>query len=239
LTERELPKVRWLGMENSGVELRIRWRNLSRKENEVDDGNPSWLSGKKLEELGFVFANGLPLGDDRAKPALDREVFLVLEYNGPAYHEAIRRAERALARLEEAQRDNPGDRSGQSDRFQAKKRIRAESSEFSRLFVVDAGRDAGLLRKLYPDPARYILSRGVIGMRYHREGERLWAGGSIRSVNPDRLHLPLQHRRILDRIMDSDRGEASKDTLPRYEVALAYGSRFEPWIETIRPLQRP
>ena len=95
LSERELPEIKWLAMENSGVSLRLQWRNLGRKGNIVDDSSPSWLSGKKLEELGFVFADGLPLKDRRAKSAFDREVFFVLEYNGAAYHEAIRRAERA------------------------------------------------------------------------------------------------------------------------------------------------
>ena len=127
LSERELPEVKWLALENSGVGLRLQWRNLGRKDNTVDDASPSWLSGKKLEELGFVFADGLTLGDPRAKPALDHEVFLVLEYNGPAYHEAVRRAERALVQIEEDLRNNPGENSGPSIRFQAKKRIRITS----------------------------------------------------------------------------------------------------------------
>jgi hypothetical protein len=238
MTERELPKVKWLAMENSGVDLHIRWRNLGREENGVDDGSPSWLSGKKLEELGFTFANGLPLGDRRAKPALDREVFLVLEFSGPAHLEAIRRAERALVSLEEEQRRTPGEKYGQSDRFQAKKRIRAEESERSRLFVVDAGLDPGNLRQLYDDPARYLITSGVIGLHYHQENGRLWARGTIRGVRPAKLNVPLQQRRQLDRLLQQNHRDSTASNLPRYEVEVVYGQRFEPWINTIRALEQ-
>lgn len=236
MTERELPKIKWLAMENSGVDLHIRWRNLGREENGVDDGSPSWLSGKKLEELGFDFANGLPPGDHRAKPAPDREVFLVMEYSGPAHHAAIRRAERALVRLDEEQRRDPGARTGQSERFQAKKRIRSEEAERSRLFVVDADRDARRLQQLYDNPAKYIITRGVVGLRYREEGGRLWASGHIRSVNPGRLHVPLQFRRQLDGILKEDRRGSNANNLPLYEVEVVYGKRLEPWIGAIRSL---
>ncbi|MGD9947883.1 MAG: DUF4824 family protein [Desulfobulbus sp.] len=237
LSERELPVVKWLALENSGVDLRIRWRNLGRKENAVDDSSPSWLSGKKLEELGFVFANGLPLDDRRAKPALDREVFLVLEYSGPAHHEAVRRAERALAEIEAELRNNPGDKSGTSNRFQAKKRIRAEEVERSRLFVVDAGQDAAQLHKQYNDPTRYIVTSALVGLYYQKENGRLWARGIIRGLRPSKLHLPLKQRQQLDRILQENHRESVDGRLPRYEVEVVYGKRYEPWIGSIRALQ--
>ncbi|MGE4560726.1 MAG: DUF4824 family protein [Desulfobulbus sp.] len=234
LTERELPMVKWLALENSGAALRINWRNLGRAENSVDDRTPSWLSGKKLEELGFVFANGLPLGDHRAKPSLDLEVFVVLEYSGPAYHEAVRRAERALARVEEEQRANPSDTSGQSRRFQAKKRIRAEQMEQSRLFVVNAGKNAAQLRTLYKDPARYIITSGIVGIHYREENGRLWAQGMIRGLRPAKLHLPLEQRRQVDRLLERNHLNRSEGNLPRYEVEVVYGKRDQPWIGSIR-----
>lgn len=239
LTERELPRIKWLAMENSGVDLRIRWRNLGR-EDEVDDRSPLWLGGKKLEELGFHFANGLLPGDRRAsKPALDREVYLVLEYGGAAYHEAIRRAERALVQLEEQLRLHPGDKPGQPSRFQAKKRIRAEESELSRLFVVDAGNDPQQLRQAYNDPARHIITRGVVGLRYRQENGRLWACGHIRSIEPDSVHVSLRPSQVLDQIFKENPQKTNQKDTPGYEVSLVYGIRFEPWIEAIRPFQEP
>ncbi|MDD2465942.1 MAG: DUF4824 family protein [Desulfobulbus sp.] len=237
LSEREVPNVKWLALENSGVDLRIHWRNLGREGNTVDDHSPSWLSGKKLEELGFVFANGLPLGDRRAKPVLDREVFFVLEFSGPAYREAIRRAERTLAAVEAEQRQNPGDKSGSSNRFQAKQRIRAEERERSRLFVIDAGQDAAQLHKLYSDAGRYIITRGIVDVHYQKENGRLWARGTIGGLQPAKLHLPLKQRQQLDRILHEHHRDSVESKLPRYEAEVVYGSQYEPWIESIRALQ--
>ncbi len=237
LSERELPRVKWLALENSGVGLRLQWRYLGSKGNSVDEGSPSWLRGKKLEELGFVFADGLPLQDRRAKPALDREVFFVLEFNGPAYYEAIRRAERALAQIEAELRNNTGESVSPTSRFQAKKRIRSEEMQRSRLFVVDAGENGVKLQKLYNDPDRYIITRGTIGLSYQQENGRLWARGIIHGLQPAQLHLPLQYKQQLDRILDGKIQETAKDKQPRYEAEVVYGKRFEPWVDSIRPLR--
>nr|WP_321467323.1 DUF4824 family protein [uncultured Desulfobulbus sp.] len=234
LSERELPQVRWLALDNSGVDLRIRWRNLGREGNRVDDRAPSWLSGKKLEELGFVFADGRLAGELDARPDLERAVFFVLEYNGPAYHEAVRRAERALAELEQEQRANPGDTTWSSKRFQAKKRIRAEEMEQSRLFVVNAGQDAKQLRKLYNDSGRYIITRGVVRLSFHQEHGRLWARGWIQALQPGRLHLCLADRQKIEAITHDGKRDSGQSNLPRYEVEVVYGSRLEPWIAAIR-----
>ena len=234
LTERELPQVKWLALENSGVDLRIHWRNLGSEENTVDDSSPSWLRGQKLEELGFDFADGLLPGDRRAKPALEREVMVVLEYNGPAYHEALRRAERSLALIEEELRSNSGEPSGTTTRFQAKKRIRAEQMERSRLFVVNAGVDAGQLRKLYNESSRYIITRGIVGLYYEKENDRLWARGAIRGLRPEKLNLPLHQRREIERFLVENRRDGATGKLPRYEVEVVYGSKLDPWIGSVR-----
>ncbi len=234
LSERELSQVRWLALDNSGVDLRIRWRNLGRGDNRVDDHTPSWLSGKKLEELGFVFADGRLAGKLGARPDLERAVFFVLEYNGPAYHEAVRRAERALAELEQEQRANPGDATWPSKRFQAKKRIRAEEMEQSRLFVVNAGQDAEQLRKLYNDSGRYLITRGVVRLSFRQEHGRLWARGRIQAIQPERLHLCLAERQQIEAITHDGKRDSAQSNLPRYEVEVVYGSRLEPWIAAIR-----
>lgn len=240
LTERELPKTQWLPLENSGVDLRIRWRNLSREENGVDDDMPPWLSGKKLEELGFVFANGLAKDDYRAKPQPDRAVFVVLEYNGPAYVEALRRAERALERLEEEQRRGGSgeDKPVQSSRLQAKKRIRSEESEMSRLFVVDAGIDAQQLAASYRAPGRYLIVAAAVQLRYREEHGRLWAYGRLQGLNLQRIHLPLPQRRLVERFLGDESRSKEEGNLPRYEVELVYGSHGYPWIGEIRGMRR-
>lgn len=240
LTERELPQTQWLPLENSGVDLRLRWRTLSRLENEVDDDMPPWLSGKKLEELGFVFANGLATDDYRAKPQPERQVFVVLEYNGAAYVEAVRRAERALERLEEQQRSGQSveDKPMQSSRLQAKKRIRSEESEMSRLFVIDAGTEMQQLANSYRQPGRYLFAQAVVQLNYREESGRLWAYGRLQRLNPERIHLPLAQNRLLERFIGDETRSKQEANLPRYEVELVYGSHGYPWIGEIRGLKR-
>lgn len=241
LTERELPKTQWLPLENSGVDLRLRWRTLSRLDNEVDDAMPPWLSGKKLEELGFVFANGLAKDDYRAKPQPDRQVFVVLEYNGPAYVEAVRRAERALEQVEEQQRGGQSaeDKPTQSSRLQAKKRIRSEEIEMSRLFVIDAGTDVQQLATAYRQPGRYCIAQAVVQLRYREENGRLWAYGRLQGLTPGRIHLPLAQRRLVERFIADETRSKQEANLPRYEVELVYGSHGYPWIAEIRGIKRP
>jgi len=234
LTERELPVVNHLEMENSGMALRLDWRTLGSGDNESYDHRPAWLTAEKLHRLGFRFAAGAPPRQEKRETEA-REVFLVLECNGPAYLEALRKAERALEKEEEAIRANPGDKSLQAARQQAKKRIRAEELSQSRLFVVDAGTDPQQLRTLYRNPARFIIARGVVRLGSRSEGNQQQVAGVIASVSIDSIHVPLEHRRVIDSLVQQGKGAQGEGKTPRYAVQLAYGSRLEPWITAVRP----
>jgi len=239
LTERELPKINRLAQENNGVALRLAWRTLSREDNEYDDRKPSWLSGKKLEELGFHFSDALEVEQRRDRAPLSRQVFVVLEYNGGAYHNAIKRAERALEKEEDALRANPADKGLQSARQQAKKRLRNEEISQSRLFAVDAGLDPQRLRASYDDGSRFIVAPGVVRMTYRVENGRAWATGQLDEISVDKVHVPLEQRRALDAILQQNKASQGDGKPPRYQAELLYGSRREPWIAAIRPLEEP
>jgi len=239
LTERELPKISWLKWENSAMELRLNWRTLSRGGADSDDRMPVWLSGKKLEELGFRFADGQMANPAHHRPSLSRDVFLVLEYNGLAYREALRRAQQAVENEEDKLRANPGDKEAVSARQQAKKRIRSEELSQSRLFAVDAGTDPDQLRAVYSDPARFIIVPGLVTLRYRTEGNREWASGVITLIHGNEVHVPLELRRVLEPILRQSDRSSREGTAPRYAVELVFGSRRQPWIAAIRPLERP
>jgi hypothetical protein len=236
LTERELPKSSHVEKENSGLELQLTWRTLSKEENEVYNRTPAWLRGEKLEKLGFRFVDGAPSDKRRDRRAVSREVCIVLEYNGPAYQEALKRAERSLEKEEEALRANPADKGLQAARQQAEKRVRSEAVTQSRLFAVDAGTDPRQLRTRYADSSRYIVARGVVRLMYRNEGDREWAAGYIESISTAGIHVPLEHRLVLDKILQEHTPPSSEGKPPRYEVELIYGSRLEPWVTSIRPL---
>lgn len=237
LTERELPKINVSEKENSGLRLRLTWRALGREENDVNDRMPFWLKGKKLEELGFRFVDGASSGNLRDRESESREVFVALEYNGPAYRDAVKRAERALESEEEALQTNPADKGLLSARQQAKKRVQSEELTKSRLFAVDAGTDPRQLRAMYNDASRFIVTRGVVSLTYRNEGDRQWAAGYLESISPDKVHVPLEHRLVLEAIPPQQKLPPNERKQPRYEVELVYGSRYEPWITAIRPLE--
>jgi len=233
LTERELPVAGHLEIENSGMALRFVWRCLGSGDTEVTDRWPSWLTAGKLQELGFRLASGVPGGEPRMRQ-LAREVFLVLEYNGPAYLEALRRAERALEKEEEAIRANPGDKSLQASRQQSKKRIRAEELSQSRLFAIDAGTDPRQLRTRYSNTSRFIIVRGVIRLQPSTGGNRETVAGAIDSLSIDSIHVPLEYRRIIDAFVQQGKPQQNEGKMTRYGVLLAFGSRLEPWIAGVR-----
>jgi len=237
LTERELPNIHWFSQGSSGMGLRLVWRTLSRTDNDVYDDRPSWLGGKKLEELGFQYADAAPATERRQGAMLSREVYIVLEYNGSAYLEMARRAQREMDNGEEAVRANPGDKSLQSARQQAKKRLRMEHVSQSRLFAVDAGMDPQRLRASYPDASRFIVAPGLVRLTYRIENGRAWATGQIAAISVDEVHVPLNHRLALEKIIQDEKTSSREGKLPRYQVELLYGSRREPWIAAVRPLE--
>lgn len=109
----------------------------------------------------------------------------------------------------------------------------------SRLFVVDAGTNPQRLRESYSDVSRFIVARGVVKLAYRNENGRAWATGQIDAISVDEVHVPLEHRLALEHIIQQDKPSQGEGKPPRYQVELLYGSRYEPWIGSIRPLEAP
>ena len=119
-------------------------------------------------------------------------------------------------------------------------------SRSSRLFVVDAGRDAQKLRARYPDSAHYAICRGVIKPflkdRNRRENRPLpqpRLAGRIQDLFPQEVFVPSvlgdrlqEFRHAPDR--SAEKGD--QNLVPRYAVTLSWGSRYEPWVGGVRAL---
>ena len=237
LTERELPLPFRLHKENSGLALRIAWRAPGNGAGGYfDQGNPAWLDAAKLKELGFEAEDtGGSTDKGNSRPALPKEVFIVLENNGAAYREAVKNAESELAKAAAAQAANSGDKR-LSDALQgAEDRLQHERITKSRLFAVDAGLDPRILRDKYNDRTRFIIAKGVVEPGYVFRSKEKEVTGHIKGLSVAALHVPLNQRKVLDTFLTQNR---RKDAFqpPQYEVKLAYGSRFEPWIVSILPL---
>jgi hypothetical protein len=249
LTERELG-FGWEGMdrhENSGLALRLNWRVESSDDEGIDYGfsgnftQPAWLDQARMAALGFDTPSpGGAAGVDEAterhyRRQLPRQALLVLEYDGPSWQRALVRARNTAARDAAAAAANPGSEKLAGEAKSASERAALESSANSRLFAVDAGTDAAVLRARYPDRSRYLILTGQVRpVVLHNKGKPIF-GGSISEIAVDRINVPLDLRDELDRIRDAP-GQRGPNGPPRYEVRLATGQRLEPWIEQVRPL---
>ena len=241
LSERELPLPYYRNEEDSGLALHVDWRVLGAEEDDAPYrswGYPAWLTADKLAALGFqINADpGLETDGNRTRTPLPKAVFIVLENNGPAYREALRRAEQALARAKDRLRADRTDQQRQETVDKAAKRLERERISASRLFAVDAGLDPARLRETYADRARFIIARGLVKLTYDYGKHRRRVQGYIQRLSVEDIHVPLAQRKLLDALIAKDHSRREADAPPRYDIALAYGRRFEPWIVSVKAL---
>ncbi len=215
LSERELRLPRqWTGRkEDSGLALRIAWRIAPRTTTGVKEGWPietrygpaPWLDKPKMAALGFDVALPDPAPDERSAylRQLPRDVFLVLELDGPAYRQALEHAQRHAA-----------EKAGGKQEADAQKEVERELHESSRLFVVDAGLEVAALRARHPDRSAYAIVRGQVRPAFHRDASY---SGMVADLAVDEITVPRERRNAF---------EGAK----RYSAQVAFGRRLEPWL---------
>lgn len=241
LTERELRVVGGpdLDRENSAMSLRLRWRTLGQRAGPADDfpdgryawgGAPKWLDAAKLAELGFGTARKRVRGGREHDAIPAKEVFLVLELDGPAYQAALERARQDNQRAKAAQ---AGARDPEGESKRAAQRLRREESTSSRLFVIDAGLDAGALRARYPDRARHAIVRGQVRPYWDTRADATGAlVGHVVGPSVGEIHVPLEFQPSLASAGErASQGEDAQQ--PRREITVAFGRRLEPWITAV------
>jgi hypothetical protein len=114
----------------------------------------------------------------------------------------------------------------------------------TRLFVVDAGSDARLLRDRYPDAKRHVVVRGVVRLSYQ---DRSFPDGTllatprlqgwIANVLPSQVFVPRPHNRHLEALRHRGPPTEQPDgEAPRFAVTVSWGSNHEPWVRGVRPL---
>lgn len=254
LTERELSPPYYTHEENSGFALQLVWRNPSNQTNDQylyysrpvlysGYGNsPDWLDRDKLEMLGFDTAEVLRNGDERERRKLTvpREAYMVLEYDGAAYQQALARAQAAIVKDRASLAAKPEDETLQKRLEKAEQWLAFERTENSRLFAVDVGLDPSLLRQQYSDRSRFIIAKGLVSAEYRGNCKKPGVFGRIKRININSIHVPLQFRKqfneiLVPRTLRSD----SPPNPPRYAVDLEYGRHLEPWIVAVRSLDNP
>lgn len=232
LTERELTLPYRIHEENSGLSLSLVWRTLGRDNESVTYsgwGSPAWFNEEKLRELGYR-DNQLKEEDSIRRP-LPKTAFIVLELGGKQYQEAINRAERNLAK------EQAKEGADEQEIKWAQERLRRERFLESRLFAIDAGLDPAKLRQKYPDTSRFLISPGQVRVSTYYNGKtKEQYSGSISGLSVEKIHVPLSQRHVFSKFLKEDTLRDNSKAGPRYKITLAYGKRFEPWIESVSAL---
>jgi hypothetical protein len=242
LTEREL-SIRYSPREteSSAVALHLELEHLGAwlppRDPELD--TLKWLDPVKLAALGFDVR--LPSNPADAASFLSRQpargAYAVVEFQGPTWN-----AYRAVLERKYGQRADP-EPATSAEPWEHQVALR-ELRGGSRLFLVDAGTDAAVLRKRYPHRGTYLILPAKVGAHLAQErGANECGPASCRArgsitllidevVVPRRLHsvLPLAAR------VGQDRSDLAEGHEPRYEVTLQSGALHEPWVQAIRPL---
>lgn len=237
LSEREVPLPYRPHEENSGLALRLVWRTLG----EDDDryawrSSPAWLTPAKLRALGFDLPETAGTGGPTAhgRSPLPREAFIVLELDGPAYREALARAVKEFQEARELHQAHPANEKLREAFHAAQTQLERERVSGSRLFAIDAGRDAARLRQAFPDRTRFIIARGLVRAGYDHHEDRRRVRGAISRLVVESIHISRAHRRSLEALLN--RAPKAAPSRPRYGVELAYGRRCEPWVVAIVPI---
>lgn len=245
LTQRELSLPYSWGFEgeNSGITLTLRWRVLGAESKDAPGpemsypgpgGSPDWLDKAKLVALGFDVSKpaDTPAGRRHYDKLLPKEVLLVLDLDGPAYRRVLERAKQHSEREEALHLANPGDKEFERGAKWAKEELEEEERENSRLFVIDAGLDAGALRATYPVRTRYAIVRGQVRPRLVEREKRPMLSGYVSDLSIDHINVPLSFRQVFEPMLQNAR-RGQRDTVSRYTVSVAFGKRLEPWITTV------
>ncbi|MFT7823311.1 MAG: DUF4824 family protein [Sulfurimonas sp.] len=206
-------------------------------------GSPEWLTAEKLETLGYPI-DKIKREENRSYGYhTTKECFIVLEYDGDAYQEALKRAEVHLEEKKQALEDTPENALLKRDYTMAQNRLKNKKKFEPRLYAIDAGNDAVILRERYPDRSKYIIAKGIIDAFYNVKQKKIY--GNFFSMSISNIHVPLEFRKILEPIMERKQSNMKKDRTypmimqhaPRFKATIAYGKRFEPWIVSIEPIE--
>lgn len=226
LTERELQLPYYFQKENSGLALRLDWSS-----------SESELNAEKLKSIGFDIDDRAIADEDFTEQGmrfLPKEVFVVLEYDGGAHQAYLARLEKELQESKQSD-PNINNKLRKLDPKWFEQRLKRAQNSDSRLYAIDIGTDPVELRSRYADRSRYIIAKGLVSVSPDYGTKKFT--GRISELSVDEIHVPIEHRKIFEPMMTENARDASAEPddprLPRYKVKLAYGSRHEPWIQSV------
>lgn len=231
MSERELSLPSAYNDENSVLAMQIKWRVLqpsTKNSKSLGYVQTAWLNAEKLQELGF---------DLSAKPPwLEREVFLALELNGANYQQALKQAQANFDQDIEIINNNDSLKAGERQRRveQQKKSLQRQQHEYSRLYVIDAATNADDLLSAYNDPQQYIITKGIVRAYEVNNKDSTFISGQIINLSVQSINVPIKHSKVIKALQTKPSRGWQEIKFSRYQVNVAYGTRFEPWIEKVQ-----
>jgi hypothetical protein len=222
LTERELaPSPTWYRPgEDSGLNLRLNVRPVA-------SGEASWLTLKKLKSLGFPVSASWDAEQDRRhnEKQLPKDVYVVLELNGPSYQAELDAALSRATRDEALANGTPANEALAEHARSSRQMAEITGHDESRLYCIDAGLDPETLRRMYPDRAKFAVVLGTIQTAVYGQAGKWKLAGQFMGVRNGQINVPLGFRRVFGDASPPIAGKAA-----HYEVSVAWGRRLEPWI---------
>lgn len=227
LTQRELQLPSSIRKESSGISLRLAYRTAYKSSRSHQD---NFLNHVKLKELGFDADKYLYSKEGIRTPT--KEVFIVLEYDGESYKKSLKSAEAVLMEKEALYNAHKDDKKKQRDYENAKNNFTREQISQSRLFAIDAGLEYEGLRQKYPNKTDYLILKGVVGLVKDYKEKILY--GYIQRLNVQTIHLPYKFKYLLKDIKPISNHKDAQNTSPKYKIEVKYGSRYEPFITSVK-----
>ena len=166
---------------------------------------------------------------------LPREVFLVLELNGPAYRQALIAARAYAARQEALHAANPGKKEFEDRARRGEELLKHAEHDGSRLFAVDAALDIAVLRAKYPDRSKYAIVRGLVRPLAGSDETAPRITGYVSELSIDAINVRKDFRQHFP-VM---RAQYAAPPSSPYEITLVIGKRLEPWITAVSAPESP
>ncbi len=223
LTEREL---RLFQLRSSVTLARIQWMQPS----------PMYFRDEFVSRAGFAPPGTAPQEgwEVYARRQLHREVFVALEYEGPAwqeYRETVLRGQR---------RGEPIPMTPLTpEQLEQQRRAREQTiAGHTRLFAIDVDRDAARLRERHPDRSHVLITRARASLQaLYDEGRVLVV--SVGQPVPDQINIPRPFSVALRGLAGHGQRSYGESLLapPRYLVHLHYGRFYEPWVTGVEQVR--
>ena len=210
----------------------------------LDLGNNPEIPDEKLRKLGFDLDRAYKK-DSHQYPS--RKVFVVLEFEGPAWQKWLSDNSTDLAEKEKLIRNLEKSLSSKNKSELENEEEKAASLKDSRqtqshLFMVEVALGADTLRKAYPDRTHYAIVPALLEVYSFDNGTKTIYNTTLRVLN-EQVHVGQELRPFFEGKAATDKfpwdaynKRRKTDWNPRYEVDLAFGQRFEPWIVSCKPL---